>query len=190
MEFDILEYYELLNASNINIIYSGPIWGEGVEGISTTIKKILEFDKLSLTASKSVFAVFIEQMNNMLMYSADKDLPAFGTEGETGVSRGVFVLGTQGKTYFLKCGNIIKNESVAFLKNRIDYLNTLDKEELKKYYKQQIRSENTNEDSKGAGIGLIEIARRSSSKIVYEFKPYGEGISFFTMHVTINGNTD
>jgi hypothetical protein len=128
-------------------------------------------------------------MNNMLMYSADRD----GHEHEPAEHRqpakanGVFVLGSVGKKYFLKSGNIMKNESVGLLKERIDHLNTLDPSGIRKFYKEKLRSEDANLESKGAGIGLIEIARRASSKITYEFTPYEEGLTFFAMSVEIGG---
>jgi len=71
------------------------------------------------------------------------------------------------------------------LKERIDFLNTLDKKELRQFYKEQMKAENDNPESKGAGLGLTEIARRATSKIEYEFIPYGEGLSYFTMYVTV-----
>jgi len=48
-----------------------------------------------------------------------------------------------------------------------------------------MKSENDNPESKGAGLGLTEIARRATSKIEYEFLPYGEDLSYFTMYVTV-----
>lgn len=181
-DFDMLEFYEIVRKHNINIIYSGPIWGDVVEGIGTTIRKRLELDELPLTAAKSVFAVFVEQMNNILMYSAEKHTD---NNKEFAVSSGVFVLSTQDKVYYLRTGNVMHNDNVQLLKSLIDHLNSLDKEGLKKHYKEQIRNENNNPNSLGAGIGLTEIAKRASSKITYSFKPYGENLSFFSMFVTI-----
>ena len=185
MIMDMLEYYYMLKKNNINIIYSGPIWADGVEGIGGTLRKRMAFDDLPFSASQSVFSVFVEQMNNMLMYSAEKERFQGNDEKQFGVSTGAFILGAQGKTYFLQSGNVVKNEDVELLKNRIDYLNTLDKKELRKYYKEQIKSENDNPNSRGAGLGLIEIARRASSKIEYSFTPVEDGLSFFSMFVII-----
>ena len=72
------------------------------------------------------------------------------------------------------------------MKKRIDYLNTLDKQELRKIYREKIRAENDDPDSQGAGIGLIEIARRASSKIEYRFTPLDSGDTFFTLFVTVD----
>lgn len=183
--FDMLAYYNMLRSNNVNIIYSGPIWADGVEGIGGTLRKRLELDALPLSASQSVFSVFVEQMNNMLMYSTDKQ--RFRSDNQNGltVSSGVFILGVQGKKYFLQSGNLMKNESVDLIRERIDYLNTLDKVQMRKYYKEQMKAENKNPESRGAGLGLIEIARRASSKISYEFTPMEDGQAFFAMYVEI-----
>lgn len=182
---DMLSCYTMLRDNNINIIYSGPIWPEGIEGIGATLRKRLEFDKLPLSASQSVFSVFVEQMNNVLMYSADKELVE--SDGKAvSAKRGLFVLGSKGRSYFLQSGNLIKSENAELIKNRIEYLNTLDKSELRKYYREQLKGENDNPESLGAGLGLIEIARRAASKIEYSFTPLEDGSSFFSMFVTIS----
>lgn len=56
---------------------------------------------------------------------------------------------------------------------------------MRKYYKERIKAENDNPESRGAGLGLIEIAKRASSKIEYSFTDMDETSSFFTMYVTI-----
>lgn len=185
MVVDMIEYYNMITKNDVNIFYGGPIWSEGVEGIANTLKKRLEFDRLPLSASQAVFSVFVEQMNNMLMYSEEKQHFTGPEEKNLDVSKGIFILGAQNKTYFLQSGNVMKSENVNLIKERIDYLNTLDKTELRKYYREQMKRENANPESRGAGLGFIEIARRASSKIEYCFTPFGEGLTFFSMFVTI-----
>jgi hypothetical protein len=185
MKLNILEYSKLLAENNISIIYSGPLWAEGIDGLAEFLQKRLDMDDMSLSASQSVFSVFVEQMNNMLMYSAEKERREHPETGTMETANGIFVLGSQDKSYYVQTGNVIKNSSVGLLKDRIDYLNKLDKKELRELYKEQIKTENGNPESKGAGLGLTEIARRATSKIEYEFIPYGEDLSYFTMYVTV-----
>jgi hypothetical protein len=185
MRLNILEYSKLLAKYNISIIYSGPLWAEGIEGMAEFLQKRLDMDDMPLNASQAVFSVFVEQMNNMLMYSAEKERHERPETNSAETSSGIFVLGTCDKSYYVQTGNVIKNSSVGVLKDRIDFLNTLDKKELRQFYKEQMKTENNNPESKGAGLGLTEIARRAASKIEYEFIPYGEGLSYFTMYVTV-----
>lgn len=185
MKLDLLQYYQTLRENNINIIYSGPIWQEGMEGIAETVKRRIAFDELPLPLSQAIFSVFVEQVTNMLMYSEDKEICETPLHKTREAPTGVFVFGRQGDAYFMQSGNAMKEASVSALKSRIDYLNTLDKAELRKYYKEQLKSANANPESKGAGLGFIEIARRASSKIEYSFTPLPGGRSFFTIYVTI-----
>ena len=187
MILDMLEYYNMKKKHNINVIYSGPIWAEGIEGIGAAIRNMAIFDELSLSVSQSIFSVFVEQMNNMLMYSSEKEAFDLGNK-RANTPKGVFVLGTQDKSYFLQSGNVISGDNVEKVKVRLDFLNTLDKKQLREYYKEQIKAENPNSESKGAGLGLIEIARRATSPIEYSFVPFDDGLSFFTMFVTIGGD--
>jgi hypothetical protein len=175
----------MLADNHISIIYSGPILAEKLDGFAEILESRLGLDDLPLTMSQSVFSVFVEQMNNMIMYSAEKECFS-GPDGRNfEVSKGIFIFGVFNKTYFMQSGNVIKNSDVELLKNQIDYLNTLDKNGLRQFYKQQMKAQNSNTGSKGGGLGLIEIARRATSKIDYEFTPHGGDMSYFTLYVTI-----
>jgi hypothetical protein len=187
MVLDVYEYYKMVKTNNVDIVYSGPIWANGIEQIADSLKKRLSYDNLPLAASKSVYSVFIEQLNNMLMYSTEKQILINKENELSEISCGIFVLSAKNKRYYLQSGNMMKEERVERLRNKIDYINTLNAVELKQYYKEQIHKENDIEDSKGAGIGLIEIARRASSKLKYDFKPLGGGNAFFSMTVEIGG---
>ena len=185
MKFNIMEYGKLMAEHNISMIYSGPLWAEGIDGMAEFLQKKLNKDDMPLSESQAVFSVFVEQMNNMLMYSAEKEKHEMPETGRAEASSGIFVLGNCEKSYYVQTGNVIKNSSIEILKERIDHLNTLDKKELRQLYRDQMKSENDNPESKGAGLGLTEIARRATSKIEYEFSPCGEGLSYFTMYVTV-----
>ena len=183
MVLNMLEHTNLLRELNINISYNGPMWDDGIKGIAEMVKTSLSNDDLPRQASKIIFSVFVEQITNMLMYSAEKE--KYGDDGSEEISRGMLVLGNKNKTYFIQTGNAIKSKSVELIKNRIEHLNSLDKKELRQYHKEKMRGENDNPESKGAGLGLIEIARRASAPIKYSFEPIDDNSSYFSMYVEI-----
>jgi hypothetical protein len=185
MKIDILAYNQMLIDNNISIIYSGPLWAEGIDGMAEFIQRRLDKDELTLNASQSIFSVFVEQVNNMLMYSVEKEQSDNPEKHCPAAAKGIFMMGKHDNTYFLQTGNYMKTSSVDLLKGRIDHLNTLDKQELRQFFKEQRKAEDNNPESKGGGIGLIEVARRATSKIDYEFIPHREGLTYFTMYVTI-----
>ena len=177
------KYVGMLRENNINISYTGPLWDCSIKGIAEMVKESLSHDDIPITASKSIFSVFIEQVTNMLMYSAEKEQYDQTQSEETPI--GMLLLGHIGKTYFVQTGNAIKNNNIEIVKSKIDHLNSLDKKELRQYYKESLRGENTNPDSKGGGLGFIEVARRATAPIEYTFETIDENISYFSMYVEI-----
>ena len=183
MVLDMREYANKLKDRCINISYSGPMWDDGIKGIAEMVKSSLSHDDLSAKASKMIFSVFVEQITNMLMYSAEKE--QFKNHENEEVSVGMLVLGHKENVYFIQTGNVIKPNNMELIKNRINHLNTLDKQELRQYYKEVMRSGDDNPESLGAGLGLIEIARRATAPIGYRFEPQDDGLVYFTMYVEI-----
>jgi len=182
MIIDMSEYTSMVQKLDINIIYSGPMWEDGIKGLSEMVKVHLTQDELPNNAAKSIFSVFVEQVTNMLMYSAEKDKIA-------NISMGMLILGhNKDGVFFIQTRNAVKNENVQILKDNIDYLNTLDKKELRQFHKEKLLGDNDNAESQGAGLGLIEIARRATSPIAYGFEPTenGNDVSYFTMYVEIS----
>ena len=186
MKLNIEQYNEMLDQNNVRVIYSGPIWSEGIDGMAEMMRKRLEFDDVPYNASKSVFSIFVEQINNMMMYSADKEMKSSEENGKKEISKGIFVLGIQGDTYFIQTGNLVTDYSAGILKKRIDHLNSLDKKQLRQYHKERLNSNNDNLESQGAGIGLIEIVRRADAPIEYTLKPRGDNLQYFTMYLTVS----
>jgi len=185
MVLDMRKHSAMIKDSSIYIMYSGPMWYDGIRGISEMVKSQLEGEKLPGSAAKAIFSVFIEQVTNMLMYSAEKDHLIKHDNNHADVSTGILALGVKNRTYFIQTGNAIKMENAAFIRERIDYLNTLNKKEIRQFYKEKLREENENTGSKGAGLGLIEIAKRATAPINYSIEQINEQISFFSMYVEI-----
>jgi len=185
MKFNVREYHKMLAENHIDVIYSGPIWASGIDGMAEMLLRRLEYDDIPMTASQSVFSVFIEQMNNILMYSAEKEQHTCANGKQVETSRGMYILGIKNSAYFIQTGNAVTHKSAEILKQRIDHLNTMDKKELRQYYKQQMKAENNNPESRGAGIGLIEVARRATGQIEYKFEPIDNDLQYFSMYITI-----
>ena len=189
MLLNMNEYCGMMQKLNIDIVYSGPMWKDGIKGIAGMVKSQLARDDISGNAAKSIFSVFIEQVTNMLMYSAEKDQHTYESGESKGMSPGLLVLGRrEDKTYFFQTRNIIMSSSAESIKDRIDLLNSLDKKSLRQYHRERLNAENENPDSKGAGLGLIEIARRATVPLKYDFEPLDGGLSYFTLYVEIGPN--
>jgi hypothetical protein len=185
MAIDMTEYNGMIKKLNIIMIYSGPVWQDGIKDIADLVQTRLDIDDISGSVAMSIFSVFVEQVTNVLMYSAEKKQFPQPNKDPIDISAGTLILGCKEQTYFIQTENAVKNESAELIKSRIDHLNTLDKKALRQYHRERLGADNDNPESRGAGLGLIEIARRATAPIEYKFEPISEGISYFTMYVEI-----
>ena len=183
MIINMTEYINSLKSRNINISYNGPLWEEGIISMADMLKSQLSQKNLPKKASKTLFSVFVEQVTNMLMYSAGRE--QYEQTGKDEAPTGMLVLGQRENIFFIQTGNEIHNKNLEHIKTRIDYLNSLDKDELRLHNKERLRGKNDNPNSKGAGLGLIEIARRATAPISYTIEPIDDELSYFSMYVEI-----
>ncbi|PWC32516.1 SiaB family protein kinase [Azospirillum sp. TSO35-2] len=156
------------------------------EGILYSLGEALR-EKLTLEDAdgptvRRVFSVFVEQMQNIIRYSAEKVRGRPG--GTVELSAGMVTIGMEGGKVFIVCGNTVRNDDVARLRDRLDHLKSLDRDGIKTYYREQLREE-PDSGSRGATLGLIEIARRASEPIDYDFDPMDTDRSFFCLKVRV-----
>ena len=67
----------------------------------------------------------------------------------------------------------------------VENINQLDRTNLNKLYKQKIKEGRLSEKG-GAGLGFIDIARKTGQKLVYSFIKIDEEKSFFVLTSTIS----
>jgi hypothetical protein len=176
---NLYDYKKELEEDGIIFSFSGPMNHEVIEGMGRAIRlKIVEEEGGDRNAALKVFATFVEQVENVIHYSIEKK-PI-----ESELSFGMIVVGKMDNCFFISGGNKIATEEVEKLENYLSELSKMNKGELKTYYKERRRASREH-NSKGAGIGFIEMARKASKPIEYNFQKIDEQYSFFTINIII-----
>ena len=176
---NLYDYKQKLQDDGIIFSFSGPMSHEIIEGIGSAIRvKIGEGEDGDKKAALTVFAIFVEQVENVINYSVEKDYE------DSQLSFGIVVIGKKEDHFFISGGNKIKSEKVKQLESNLSKLISMNKDELKVYYKEKRRAAKQ-DDSKGAGIGFIEMARKSTKPIEYSFEKIDTEYSFFTIKISI-----
>lgn len=160
-----------IKASDVLMIYKGDFGKDSIMPIIQIIEEKVKTDS-ELTTSKGFFLILVEMLQNVSrhnMNSVSKDGIFMITEGSDGA-------------YWTSVGNVVDTGTKDLLAERIDGLNAMDTLELKQAYKQTLR-EGSFSDKGGAGLGLIEIARKSTEKLSYSFDELSNGNYFFTFNV-------
>jgi len=150
--------------------------------LGDALKKKMSADETNLTTIKRVFSVFVEQAQNIIRYSAE----VLGEHEQDGQEfrSGLITVGSEGGRFFVVCGNVMLREDAEPLQTRLEILRSLDPAGIKAYYREKIMDPTT-PGSKGANLGLIEIARRASEPIQFDFLDIDGQTTFYCMKVFI-----
>jgi len=162
--------------------FSGTMSQSILIGIAETLENRMEMLDVKASTVQSIFSVFIEQMQNIIKYSADKYIENSDIFG----SLGIVVVGFDKlkQKYYVSSGNLVENGNVDKITKKIEDLKNRDKKSLREYYK-ELRKSGINKHDKGAGLGFIEMAKKSSEPIDYVFQQIDDTHSFFTIRITI-----
>ncbi|MEF8941409.1 MAG: SiaB family protein kinase [Desulfohalobiaceae bacterium] len=105
-------------------------------------------------------------------------------EAEQELSYGVLIVGKEEEHFSIINGNYIQEDQEEPLQEKLAKIQSMDKDELKQYDTQQRRLQ-ADDESKGAGLGLIEMARKATHPIEYEISSMENGYSFFVVKAVI-----
>jgi hypothetical protein len=177
---DYLRMKKEINGNGIIFSFSGVISEELLFALGDALRRKLSMDEADANKVKRVFSVFVEQVQNIIRYSYDK----CKNNGKGNISSGMVTVGSEGSRFFVVCGNVMHRDDVFQLKERLELLQGMDPAGIKAFYLEKIK-EPAEPGSLGANIGLIEIARRASEPIQFDFTDLDETSVFYCMKVFI-----
>ncbi len=181
-------YNTYLNMEKEDIILSfkGDITKDLLSSVYQIVEARMESENEDQKRKKKFYHVLVECLQNM--YHHMESLQESGAKGELHDQAGsaIFMVGRgEAGCYLIYTGNFILHENAEQLKEKIDKINGMNPVELKAYYLERLGASELSEKG-GAGLGIIDIARKSGNKIEYDFQTISETFSFFTLSAKIN----
>lgn len=175
----VYEVYASMRAHEITLVYEGEITHQITKAFTSLAELEMTKEEEDGAVQKKVFHVMVECLQNI---SKHADTPECGDNLYSG--RGIFLVTRGEECYHVISGNLIENSKIAPLRESLDHINSLDKDELKELYKTQMREGQLSEKG-GAGLGFIDIVRKTGHKLEYHFMPIDERTHFFILTSTI-----
>lgn len=178
----VYSFYKTMKEKEITLIYEGEI----THDITLAFTKMTE-DNLSKhdeesSVQRKVYHVMIECLQNITKHAGNTN-----ENNQSSVGKGIFLVGRTDTEYSITSGNAIENSKLEKLSSFIDQINTLNKSELDNLYAKQI-VEGTLSEKGGAGLGLIDIVRKTGRKLKYQFLHVDKDFSFFILTSYISRN--
>jgi hypothetical protein len=156
-----------MDQEGIVFSFSGTISQSITSIMVETAKQQLEDSGENSKMTRNMFLIAVEQLQNIMSYSNAKSIQ----DGNRYTSPGVLVIGfdKDKDKYYINSSNEIVEADKAIISQKIDHINSMEKSDLRQYLRDKLRSA---EDShnRGAGVGIIEMAKRSSEKLEYDFE--------------------
>jgi hypothetical protein len=143
--------------------------------IAMVDSKMVGFDE-EKKIKKKVFNVLVECLQNVSRHAE----PEKGKDHESSI----LLIGRNENSFFIITGNMMNNDKTEGLKAKLDQINKLNPEEIRDKYK-ELMTQMEFSDKGGAGLGLLDIARKSANKFEYDFRKLGDKKSYFTLKVSI-----
>ena len=179
---DIFDLYNRMEANNIMLSFKGDITDDLMSSILHIMESRMNDKNEEPKLRKKVYNVLVECLQNLYHHIDEVELT--GSKSERSA---IFMIGLGENSYSILTGNYIKTEKVAGFKSRLEKINSLSPEELKTYYKEMLNNEQLSEKG-GAGLGMIDIARKTGQKLNYDFFEVKDGYSFFSLNIKIESH--
>jgi len=179
-DFKVYEFYRQMHVNKVILSFKGIVSQDLLSRLAASMKnKSLKNDP---NIGRKIFAIFIELSQNVHLHSIEK---SFSIHEGKPVGIGFLLVSEADDHYLVSSSNMIAKAKCEHVINRCNYINSLDEEGLKAFYKDQRRQPQRTE-SPGANIGLIDMVRKSGNPIQAHVYDYDETQSILTISVKLN----
>lgn len=175
----VLSIYDELVENGLSLVYMGA-FNQNITKMFTQMARDSMKKSDGRTFKNRVYHVIVEVLQNLNKHSEEVT--------EKSVGKGLFMIGQKGDGYFVITCNQVSEEKKIELTKAINMLNQSTKEELKEMYMHQIKTGEISNKG-GAGLGLIDIARKTNKPYEYQFFSHKNNVShLFVLKVEISPN--
>jgi uncharacterized protein YicC (UPF0701 family) len=162
------------------LVYEGDFTQETTKSILAMAERNLDSSAEDSSTKRKVFNVMVEALQNIVKHSSEHGLKA----GSLISKNAIFMISKTDSHYCVMTGNPVPKESKEGLIGVLNLLNGKDKDGLKEMYKEIIKNSQISEKG-GAGLGFIDMARKSGEKLEFMFSEMNPEYDFFCLKVNI-----
>lgn len=161
-------FYDLAQRRNVIFYHKGYFSHNIVASMGEVVRLQLEVAGVNGPTRRKLFSAFVELSQNIVHYSSD----ALQPDGQSGgaIREGAVCIRKEGERHLMLCVNPISTADVEHLRTKLEPLRNMSLEEIKQAYKVSLRAE-TPEESKGAGLGFLTMARDACAPLEFAFHP-------------------
>lgn len=169
------------------LVYEGVVTHQVMKAFSEMVQEQMEKNREPENVQRRLYHIMVESLQNINRHAESGQSPATNYPG-----RGAVILVRKPQDYELITVNRIRRHQVEELKGLMDEIHPLDKEQLGELYKKQMLESSLSEKG-GAGLGLIDIMRKTGSRMTCDFldtKDDDDAFLIFNVKLSRTGNDE
>jgi Family of unknown function (DUF6272) len=170
-------FLQPLEKEEILQLYHGGLNSETIHCICNQLEKKLKQKKFQKLVIKRTFFLALEIIQNQLLH---------GSLDENKFQYNYFICTADEKKINLRACNLIKNDEIGSIKERIRHVNELlIEKKLQPFYLEQLNNENFSNKG-GGGLGFIKMALVTGNTVEHEIIEGNEDYSFLNVSVALS----
>lgn len=155
--------------------YRGVVTNENSIPLLMLLEKEMEDSEFGFLGRKRLFMFVLESLQNVSRH----------THGDLYADMSLVVYSKTDNGYTVTTGNVVSAEGSRLLREKLEQINSLDSNEIKEVYRQMLRNAEFSEKG-GAGLGLIEMAKTTGTRLDYDFVALDQNYSYFILSKTVD----
>lgn len=168
----------LLNGDRVLFEHCGEVTKEVVLDILPQLEDLVEHQATSKLLGRRLVYISIETLQNLQLHG-------YAEDGHL-ICEPEFIVSRSDDAFHLHGGNLIPVDEVEALTDKINKINSLDEQELKYLYSVVMKQTVVRFSTKGgAGLGLIDMRKKSTRPLEFSFQDLNDGFSYFTLKITL-----
>ncbi|HER09461.1 MAG TPA: hypothetical protein ENO20_11190 [Bacteroides sp.] len=175
----IYDRYRDLTIRDICLVFEGRITHQVMKALTGLMEEQMEEMKEKRTLRR-VYHVMVESLQNI-----NRHAETFENDGYPYPGRGVVLVTRDEGHYRITTGNIIETSNVEEISLFLGRLNNMDPAGLDELYMRQMR-DGVISAKGGAGLGFIDVRRKTAHPLDYDFIQVDKDTSFFIFTATIS----
>lgn len=170
----------LVNTDTVLLHQRGVVDKNVVLDTLAQMEDILEAEGIDRQKKRKLVNIAIETLQNLQLH-------AFEHPGDEYAGMSHFYLTRSEGRINVIIGNLISNEETVLLEDKLKKINSLSEEEVKFLYGVIMKQTVVKFSNKGgAGLGLIDMKKKSGNRLKYLFQPVDDKVTFFSLRIEVD----
>lgn len=173
----LINLYDTLRVNGVYIVYIGKFTQKVTSMFSSMLEEELDKRSEDRKIRRRIYHTMVETLQNIQRHAEEY------SDGD--FMNGMFMIGKKKGVYYIITINKVTSEKEKEITQAIEQVNNATLEELNQMYKKQLL-EGKIGDKGGAGLGLIDIVRKTHCKLEYLFLPININEKNFVLKAEID----